>query len=115
MIQKIERLEGLTIFLFSLLFYNFFGGNWLLFILLILLPDISMVGYIKNKKLGAFIYNLVHNYILGLVIILIAMSLQNILVLEIGVILLAHVGMDRFFGFGLKYPSQFKDTHIQKL
>ncbi|MBI2443419.1 MAG: DUF4260 family protein [Candidatus Levybacteria bacterium] len=31
------------------------------------------------------------------------------------VILLAHVGMDRFLGFGLKYPTHFKQTHLQKL
>jgi hypothetical protein len=74
-----------------------------------------MIGYVKNKKLGAVIYNLVHNYILGLVIIFISMFLQDVIVLEIGVILLAHVAMDRFFGFGLKYSTHFKDTHIQKL
>ena len=25
----------------------------------------------------------------------------------------AHIGMDRLAGYGLKYPTDFKDTHLQ--
>ncbi len=37
------------------------------------------------------------------------------LVLPLALILFAHIGIDRLLGFGLKYPSGFKDTHLQRL
>ncbi|RKQ33951.1 DUF4260 family protein [Oceanobacillus halophilus] len=33
----------------------------------------------------------------------------------VGLIWTAHIGMDRMIGFGLKYPTAFKDTHIQRI
>jgi len=115
MVKYILRLEGLAVFLISLYFYNQIGGDWLIFLLLVFLVDISMVGYIKGKSHGAITYNLVHNYILSLSIIFLGIiSTFNWLTL-LGLIILAHVGIDRFFGFGLKYKTNFKDTHIQKV
>jgi hypothetical protein len=83
--------------------------------LLWLVTDISMVGYLKDKKAGAISYNLVHNYILGLLVTFLGLWQNNNFVVSLGVILISHVGLDRFLGFGLKYPSNFKDSHIQKL
>jgi Domain of unknown function (DUF4260) len=116
MVKKILRLEGLAFFLLALFFYYQLKGNWLLFIVLLFTPDISMIGYLKDKKLGAILYNLMHNYILSIAILLIgAILLRNMTIILLGIILLAHVGLDRFLGFGLKYPSNFKDTHLQKV
>ncbi|KKR72353.1 MAG: hypothetical protein UU15_C0030G0005 [Candidatus Levybacteria bacterium GW2011_GWC2_40_7] len=58
---KILRLEGLVAFLLALALYFKFNGNWLIFVLLILVPDVSIAGYLKNNKIGALAYNLVHN------------------------------------------------------
>ena len=58
---KILRLEGLVAFLLALTLYFKFNGNWLIFVLLILVPDVSIAGYLKNNKIGALAYNLVHN------------------------------------------------------
>ena len=58
---KILRLEGLDAFLLALALYFKFNGNWLIFVLLILVPDVSIAGYLKNNKIGALAYNLVHN------------------------------------------------------
>jgi hypothetical protein len=116
MVKKILHLEGLIFFLTALFFYHQLQSNWLVFIVLLFLPDISMVGYLKDKKLGAMLYNLMHNYILALVIIVFGAALfKNTFVELLGIILFAHVGLDRFLGYGLKYPSDFKDTHLQKI
>ena len=32
-----------------------------------------------------------------------------------GAILLAHVGMDRALGYGLKLPTDFRDTHLGRI
>lgn len=75
-----------------------------------------MIGYIKNKKIGAFIYNFVHNYVLALLCIFLGyILLKNTIVTLIGIILFAHVSIDRFLGYGLKYSTSFKETHLQKI
>lgn len=115
MVKNTLRLEGLVLFLLSLFFYQNVSGNWLLFILLILLPDISMLGYLKDKKVGAILYNLGHTYVTALLLLALGYLLSITLILELGIILFTHTSMDRFFGFGLKYPTHFKDTHMQKI
>ena len=34
---------------------------------------------------------------------------------QVALIWLAHIGMDRLLGYGLKYPTAFKDTHLQRV
>jgi hypothetical protein len=115
MVRKILHIEGLTIFLAAIYLYYLLSTNWILFVVLLLVPDISMIGYVKNTRLGAITYNLVHNYALALIVSALGVLIQNNLVTSSGMILLAHVGMDRLLGFGLKYPTNFKETHLQKV
>lgn len=115
MTTKIQRLEGLFIFLLAIFVYFKLEGNWLLFILLLFLPDISMVGYIKDAKLGAFIYNLGHNLVLPIVFFIFGVILNIELLTFLGLIFGAHVGLDRALGFGLKEKTGFKDTHLGKI
>ena len=113
--KTILHLEGLAVLLVSLYVYDVFGFSWLWFIVGILLPDASMIGYLKGKKLGAIIYNLVHNYLLALGLVALGFLTTNDTSFAVGLILTAHVGMDRLCGFGLKYPTAFKDTHMQRV
>ncbi len=116
MVKKLLHAEGIAFFLAALFCYNLFEGNWLLFIILLFTPDISMLGYLKDKKLGAQLYNLGHNYVLALLVISFGLFVTgNPLVTHVGIILFAHVALDRALGYGLKYPSSFKDTHLQKV
>ena len=115
MVKNILRLEGLAVFLASLYFFNQISGDWFLFVLLIIVPDISMIGYLKDKKLGSITYNLVHNYVLALAVIFYGILANSDLVTSLGLILSAHIGTDRLVNYGLKYPSNFKDTHINKV
>ena len=115
MIIKLLRLEGLFIFLLATFLFFKLGGNWLIFILFLFTPDISMIGYLKNKKIGAITYNLVHNLALSFGLILIGYLLNFHLILFAGLILTAHIGIDRSMGYGLKETSGFKDTHLGKI
>lgn len=74
-----------------------------------------MVGYLKNPKLGAIIYNLIHNLILSIALILLGLATNFELLILLGLILSAHIGMDRTLGFGLKGTTGFKNTHLGKL
>ncbi|WP_422123465.1 DUF4260 domain-containing protein [Planococcus sp. X10-3] len=109
------HLEGLGVLLFSLYFYSYFQFSWVLFILLILAPDVSMIGYLFNNRIGAILYNVVHTYSLAIFIIACGMFFSSQITLAIGLILASHIGMDRMFGFGLKYPTNFKDSHLNRV
>jgi len=99
---------GLTIYLFS-------RGDfaWWWYPALILAPDIGILGYVINNRVGAITYNLFHHK--GLALILYIAGLQyNMPVLQLaGLILFGHASMDRMFGFGLKYPDGFRYTHLE--
>lgn len=109
------HIEGFAVLLLSLIVYGYFDFSWFLFIVLLFAPDLSMLGYLLNQKVGAFMYNLVHTYTTAIGVILVGMLLNKSLVFAIGLILAAHIGMDRMLGYGLKYTTAFKDTHLQKV
>jgi hypothetical protein len=113
----ILRVEGLAVFIAALFFYTRMGGSWGLFALLILAPDLGMLGYLINSKVGSVTYNLLHWY-LGSAILLTCYFISKseiALCLHVALVWAAHIGIDRFLGFGLKYPTGFKDTHLQKV
>ena len=107
------HLEGVVIFLAGVLAYGHLGGNWLLFVVLLLAPDLGMVGYVLNARRGAQIYNLFHLPLWPVALILAGWFGVNLLAVEVGLIWLCHLGMDRAAGYGFKYPSKFQDTHLQ--
>ena|SRR5690625_4316648 len=107
--------EGLAVLAISLYLYYYFQFSWLVFILLLFIPDLSMAGYIKNAHIGAIIYNIFHTYILPVFLLIIYLLMKNDLLLMVSYIWFAHIGMDRLLGFGLKYPTQFNDTHLQRV
>lgn len=111
----IVRTENLLIFFLGIVLFHNFSNNWILFILSFLLPDVSMVGYLVNKRVGSITYNFIHNYILCLILIFLGFVFQQLFLMITASILFSHVGIDRFFGFGLKYSKNFRETHIQKV
>jgi Domain of unknown function (DUF4260) len=109
------RLEGLAAFGVGVVLFGISGGNWLLLIPLLLLPDISAIGYLAGPRIGTFTYNLVHNWAPGFVILGIGVWLASPAIVLAAAILIAHVGMDRAVGYGLKLPSSFHDTHLGRM
>jgi len=111
-IIKILEFEALVFFVTTICAYYFIGASWWLFFILLLVPDFFMVGYIKNSYIGATIYNTGHTYVLPVVMIGMHFLFDIASFLPISIIWFAHVSMDRMFGFGLKYDTNFKDTHL---
>jgi Domain of unknown function (DUF4260) len=106
------HLEGGTVLVGSALLYYLHGGNWLLYALLLLAPDLSMLGYMAGNKIGASIYNLIHTYPLPALLAAYGLLGNNPLALSLALIWSSHIGGDRLLGYGLKYPTEFKDTHL---
>jgi hypothetical protein len=107
--------EGAAALVAAAILYQWLDGSWLFAIPLLLLPDVSMVGYLAGQTVGSFSYNLVHNWAVGLAVLGLGAFLGSDLLLLAGTVLVGHVGMDRLVGYGLKYPTTFKDTHLQRL
>ncbi len=108
----ILRAEGAALLMASLAAYGATGGSWWFFAALFLAPDLFMLGYAVNARLGAALYNLGHTTVVPLALILVGWGLGETLALSLGLICLGHVGMDRLAGYGLKYPDGFQQTHL---
>lgn len=108
------RAEGVALLVLSVLLYRVNGGGWLMFGVLLLAPDLSMLGYLAGPKVGAAIYNTFHTYAVPAVLGALGMTFASPLV-GVALIWSAHIGMDRTVGYGLKYPTSFKDTHLERV
>jgi len=109
------RLEGLAVLAGSVFLYARYGRGWLFFALLFLAPDVAFFAYLAGQRAGATLYNLLHTYTGPVLLGLIAMATGNETLLAIELIWLAHIGFDRFLGYGLKTEGGFKDTHLQRV
>jgi hypothetical protein len=109
------RLEGLAAFIAGLALFGASGGDWLFIVPLILLPDLSAAGYLAGPRVGAMTYNLVHNWVPGIAALGLGVWLSSPAIVIVAAALIAHVGMDRAVGYGLKLPSSFHDTHLGRM
>jgi hypothetical protein len=109
------RLEGALLLFASVTAYNHLGGGWAPFLLLLLVPDFFMLGYLFNVRVGAVIYNAGHTLALPLIVGCAAVLARAEALLPFVLIWTAHIGLDRTLGYGLKYPTYFRDTHLQRL
>ncbi|MCC6605274.1 MAG: DUF4260 family protein [Anaerolineae bacterium] len=118
-LQKLPRLllhlEGAAVLITALIFYGQNGYSWWLFALLLLAPDLSALGYLRSQEVGSLGYNVVHTTVLPIALALLSLLLSLDLGLQLALIWLAHIGMDRLVGYGLKYPDGFKVTHFNKV
>jgi hypothetical protein len=109
---KLEELAQvlLSIYLFSLLPYA-----WWMYPLFFFAPDLSMVGLLLNKHLGALTYNLIHHKALALGIYLLGALLGIPLLALIGVLLFGHSSFDRVLGFGLLDAGSQNNTSLESI
>jgi hypothetical protein len=106
------RIEGTFYAIAALLIYWQQGFSWWLFAGLILVPDLSMLGYLAGPRVGAICYNVVHSTVLPWAMLLYCYLRPSDLTLALTMIWFAHIGIDRALGYGLKYTTGFKDTHL---
>ena len=106
------RAEGMVFAGVALITYFTFDGPLWILLLLVLAPDLSMLGYFMGPRVGSTIYNTVHTYALPLVMGVASTVTDTRLVLLVALVWVGHIGADRALGYGLKYESGFKDTHL---
>ncbi len=110
--ERTLKLEELAIFGFSIFLFNQTEYAWWVFLVFILTPDIGMIGYLINSKIGAVTYNLFHHKGIALCILILGYYYSIEWIVLTGIILFGHAALDRMFGYGLKYEDSFKHTHL---
>lgn len=109
------RVEGVVLFAASIALFAIQGQPWWLYPAVLFVPDVFMLGYLRGPRLGAIGYNLGHATPLPAALTSLGLVAGSPLTAAIGAIWLGHIGWDRAFGYGLKYPSDFKHTHLGDL
>jgi Domain of unknown function (DUF4260) len=109
------RAEGLVLLLASLWAYQHLGFAWGPFAGLFLLPDIALLAYLINPRVGAFCYNTTHSDIGALALLVASWALPMPALLAPALIWLAHIGFDRALGYGLKSSKGFSHTHLGQI
>src|SRR5204862_8355655 len=110
--RTLLRLEGLTLFACMTLLYAVWDGSWWVYAILFLAPDLSFAAYLAGPRAGAIVYNAAHSYLAPVALMTAGLAMASPLVLSIAMIWLAHIGIDRALGYGLKYQAGFAFTHL---
>ena len=106
------KIEGAAGLILAILLYREMDASWLLFALLFLAPDLSMIGYAGGPRIGAMTYNAAHTLVGPFALAAVGVLADQETLTTLAVIWLAHIAMDRMAGYGLKLPTGFKDTHL---
>jgi hypothetical protein len=109
------RLEGAVVLISAMFAYHTRGESWLVFAALFLVPDVMMLGYLISPRFGAAAYNAGHTYAAPALLALGGYMFGINNVYGPALIWIAHIGVDRALGYGLKYGTSFNDTHLGKI
>jgi len=108
------KAEGLAVFGLCTVAYFYVGGDWLVYLVLFLAPDLAMAGYFLGPKTGAVIYNVIHTYVSPALLAGAGFYFYPE-VIPFALIWAAHIGMDRVCAYGLKYPDAFSSNHLNQV
>ena len=110
--KNILKLEEAAMFGVCIYALSLFHVDWWVYLVLLLGPDIGMIGYLINNTIGGVLYNLLHHKGIAVAIFTIGLILKDEMTQITGIILFGHSSMDRMFGYGLKLNEGFKYTHL---
>ena len=109
------RLEGLAVLAGSITAYALYGRGWVFFVVLLFVPDLSIIGYLAGPRAGAMIYNVAHSYTVPVLMVTASLLGGGPLLGAVALVWLAHIGLDRMLGYGLKLPTGFHETHLGRI
>jgi hypothetical protein len=119
MVDRLPRIllhaEGLAVAVAAIALYFYADYPWWLLVALVLAPDLWMAGYLAGPTIGAAAYDVAHTYSLPIALAAVGLIVDAETAVQLGLIWLTHIGVDRAIGYGLKYPTGFKDTHLQRV
>ncbi len=108
------RIEGAVVALGALVAYGHFGGSWWMFVILIMLPDTALFGYLIDNRVGVVCYDAVHTSFPAALMAIVGLLDDSRTLMCLAAIWLAHIGIERMMGLGLRYGDGFAYTHLGK-
>ena len=114
-VRALLRAEATLLLALSLWAYHHHGAGWGVFALCFLLPDLAFLGYLAGPRIGALAYNATHALVGPLLLLMLGAASGVRPLLAAGLVWIAHVGFDRMLGYGLKYPADFRETHLGRI
>ena len=111
--NKLLKLEEIALFTLCIFLFSKLDFSWWWFPILLFLPDIGMIGYIINPKIGAYTYNFLHHRFIAVLVAIYGLKYGNEYWQLAAIVLFAHISLDRFLGYGLKYYDSFYNTHLR--
>ena len=114
-VRLLLRAEGVVVLAAALAAYAQFGLGWGVFAVWLLAPDVSMLGYLAGPRMGAALYNAAHSYVGAVALLVLGALAAMPWAVAGGLIWCAHIGLDRALGYGLKYGSAFRATHLGRI
>lgn len=113
--KLILRLEGLLLFVAGLAAFLYLKQSVWIFVGLFLVPDLSIAAYFAGPRWGSIAYNIFHTTVGPLLLAIYGVLSGELVAQALASIWLAHIGLDRAIGYGLKYATDFKDTHLGRI
>ena len=113
--KKLIRLEEIAMLGLCIFGLYLLHVSWWYYLMLLIGPDLSMLGYLAGKKIGAISYNLFHHKGIAISVFVFGLIFSSWILQVFGIILFGHSSMDRILGYGLKHFSSFTDTHLGKI
>ncbi|BCJ59958.1 DUF4260 domain-containing protein [Micromonospora endophytica] len=116
----VQRVEAGMIAVLAVVVTVAAGYAWWWLLVLFLAFDLSMLGYLRGPRIGAFCYNVGHSYALPALVAAVAVTAAALgdPVGWLGVLAAAwffHIGVDRAVGYGLKMTDGFEHTHLGRI
>jgi hypothetical protein len=111
----VQRMEGLAILVLAVAWFASTGETWWWFAGLLLVPDLSMAGYMVDPRVGAIAYNTGHTLLVPAFLGMWYWLGGADFLAVVAAVWLAHIGMDRLFGYGLKHADDFGHTHLGRI
>ncbi len=113
--KTIIKLEEVMMLALGIYLFDQLDFAWWWFVVLLLAPDIGMLGYLFGNKVGAATYNLFHHKGIAILVYLTGTYIAMPVLQLAGIILFSHSSFDRALGYGLKYDNGFKYTHLGEI
>ena len=110
--KNLLRIEELLFFGLALaLFIPLEYPGWL-YAVFFLAPDLGMLGYLWDPRVGAWTYNLLHHKGIAITLYILGTMMKLPQLQFAGLVVLGHSSVDRVFGYCLKFTDSFQNTHL---
>jgi len=110
--KTLLRLEELFLALLTVYLFAGLDFAWWWYPILLLTPDLGMIGYLVSPRVGAVTYNLAHHKGVAVLLFVVGGYVQIPVLQLVGLVILGHSSLDRVLGYGLKYSDSFQHTHL---